>query len=115
MATVSLRRFIHVLDVGEAKIGPSLDSSANDVARWRLTSTTLLLALILALAVVLRVLWVAFVSPDPRDGRVDDSLFYDFSAQSLAKGTGYVHFFRQTLLPPNGLPATRSSLPQSTK
>jgi hypothetical protein len=49
----------------------------------------LLLALILLLAVVLRVLWVALVTPEPTDGRRDDTLFYDFAAKALADGEGY--------------------------
>jgi 4-amino-4-deoxy-L-arabinose transferase-like glycosyltransferase len=49
------------------------------------------LALVL-LALALRIAWVATVRPDPLDGRFDDTLFYDRSAQALADGEGYINF-----------------------
>jgi len=49
------------------------------------------LALVL-LALALRVAWVATVRPDPLDGRFDDTVFYDRSAQALADGEGYINF-----------------------
>ena len=39
---------------------------------------------------VVRVLAVAYVHPDPRDGRYDDSVWYDTTARHLAAGDGYV-------------------------
>jgi 4-amino-4-deoxy-L-arabinose transferase-like glycosyltransferase len=51
-------------------------------ARW-------LLALF-ALALVVRLLAVAYVHPNPRDGRFDDSVWYDATARHLAAGDGYV-------------------------
>ena len=45
---------------------------------------------ILALAFVVRVLAVGYVHPDPRDGRYDDSVWYDTTARHLAAGDGYV-------------------------
>ncbi len=51
-------------------------------ARWLLA--------VLALALVVRVLVVTNVRPDPRDGRFDDSVFYDSAARHLADGDGYV-------------------------
>ncbi len=41
-------------------------------------------------AIALRMLWVAYVNPDPGDGRFDDSAFYHRAAQLLAQGAGYV-------------------------
>jgi hypothetical protein len=52
-----------------------------------------------------------YADAKPGEPVLDDTAFYDFVGQSLANGTGYVHFFRpgKTLLPlPNGLPVTRS-------
>jgi 4-amino-4-deoxy-L-arabinose transferase-like glycosyltransferase len=51
-------------------------------ARW--------LIAILALAFVVRLLAVAYVHPNPRDGRYDDSVWYDTTARHLAAGDGYV-------------------------
>ncbi len=45
---------------------------------------------ILAVALLVRIGVVAYVHPDPRDGRYDDSLWYDTSARHLAAGDGYV-------------------------
>jgi hypothetical protein len=50
------------------------------------------LLFIFLLAFALRLAWIAYADPDPGDGRVDDSLFYDFAAQMLAAGKGYIHF-----------------------
>jgi 4-amino-4-deoxy-L-arabinose transferase-like glycosyltransferase len=51
-------------------------------ARWALA--------ILALALVIRLVTVAAIHPSPRDGRFDDSVWYDTSARHLAAGDGYV-------------------------
>ena len=53
------------------------------------------LAAISALAMALRLAWIAYANPDPYDGRLDDMLFYDYAAQGLAMGNG----FRSFLLP----------------
>ena len=53
-------------------------------------SHLLWLGLALVLAIVLRLLWVAYVNVDPNDGRLDDSVFYHNVAHSLARGAGYV-------------------------
>ena len=43
-----------------------------------------LLAIIVALAVAVRVAWIAYANVNPLDGRFDDTVFYFTSAQSLA-------------------------------
>lgn len=48
------------------------------------------LIVILMVALVLRVFWVASVQPDPRDGRFDDTIWYYNTARHLAAGDGYV-------------------------
>jgi 4-amino-4-deoxy-L-arabinose transferase-like glycosyltransferase len=50
-----------------------------------------LVALVLV-ALALRIAWVATVTPDPLDGRFDDTVFYDRSAKALADGEGYINF-----------------------
>lgn len=47
------------------------------------------LALIIALAT--RIAWVAFVHPDPADGRFDDTAWYRGAAHFLSLGEGYVN------------------------
>jgi len=44
------------------------------------------------LAVGLRLAWIAYVNPDPNDGRVDDTLFYDQAARALLDGRGYISY-----------------------
>ncbi|HYM15082.1 MAG TPA: glycosyltransferase family 39 protein [Dehalococcoidia bacterium] len=51
-------------------------------ARWALA--------VFAVALVVRLGVVAYVHPDPRDGRYDDSVWYDTTARHLAAGDGYV-------------------------
>lgn len=55
---------------------------------WARTDRWLVGILIVALA--LRVLWVASIQPDPRDGRFDDTVWYYNTARHLALGDGYV-------------------------
>jgi hypothetical protein len=59
--------------------------------RLRLSSTDVkwLLAIV-ALAFVVRLAMVAYAHPNPRDGRFDDSVWYDTTARHLANGEGYV-------------------------
>ena len=45
---------------------------------------------VFALALLVRIVAVAYVHPDPRDGRYDDSVWYDTAARHLAAGDGYV-------------------------
>lgn len=49
------------------------------------------LLLLFALAFALRLAWIAYANPNPLDGRLDDSLFYDAAAKALVAGKGYVH------------------------
>jgi 4-amino-4-deoxy-L-arabinose transferase-like glycosyltransferase len=45
---------------------------------------------VFVLALAVRLVVAAEVRPDPRDGRFDDSVFYDSAARHLADGDGYV-------------------------
>jgi len=45
---------------------------------------------VFAVALMVRLLALAYVHPDPRDGRYDDSVWYDTTARHLAAGDGYV-------------------------
>ena len=53
-------------------------------------------AAVLALAFIVRLVTIIAIHPDPRDGRFDDSVFYDTAAQHIAAGDGYV--FDPTIL-----------------
>jgi 4-amino-4-deoxy-L-arabinose transferase-like glycosyltransferase len=57
------------------------------------TPHVLALLAIIVLAVSLRVAWVAYVNPNPLDGRLDDTLFYDRAGQSLSQAAGYTNFY----------------------
>ncbi len=46
---------------------------------------------IFVLAVGLRAAWIAYADPSPRDGRFDDSVWYDASARHLVEGRGYIY------------------------
>jgi 4-amino-4-deoxy-L-arabinose transferase-like glycosyltransferase len=46
---------------------------------------------ILVLGLVLRLVWVLNVQPDPRDGRFDDTVWYFNTARHLNEGHGYVY------------------------
>ncbi len=61
------------------------------------------LLIVLVLALVVRVVVAAGVRPDPRDGRFDDSVFYDSAARHLADGDGYV-FDASVWVAPDGNP-----------
>ncbi len=52
----------------------------------------ILLVAIIAVAVGLRLAWIAYVNPNPLDGRTDDTAFYAFAGQSLAAAKGYLNF-----------------------
>ena len=58
--------------------------------RWLRTPDARWLLAIFVLALGVRLLTVAVIHPDPRDGRFDDSVWYDTSARHLADGDGYV-------------------------
>jgi 4-amino-4-deoxy-L-arabinose transferase-like glycosyltransferase len=70
---------------------------------WLRTSAGRWALAILAVALLVRIGVVAYVHPDPRDGRYDDSLWYDTSARHLAAGDGYV-FDANVWRAPNGDP-----------
>jgi 4-amino-4-deoxy-L-arabinose transferase-like glycosyltransferase len=76
---------------------PPVDPNAPraDASTLRTTSRRhlLLLLAIIALAVGLRVAWIAYVNPSPFDGRTDDTAFYAFAGKSLAEGKGYTNFY----------------------
>ncbi len=45
---------------------------------------------VFAFALLIRLAALAYAHPDPRDGRYDDSVWYDATARHLANGDGYV-------------------------
>ncbi|MCH8025169.1 MAG: glycosyltransferase family 39 protein [Chloroflexi bacterium] len=55
------------------------------------------LAAAVALALLLRIVWVLYATADPLDGRFNDSVFYHLVAAHLAEGGGYTNPF--TFLP----------------
>ena len=55
------------------------------------------LAAAVALALLLRIVWILYAEADPLDGRFNDSVFYHLVAANLAEGGGYISPF--TLLP----------------
>ena len=58
--------------------------------RWMRTPDARWLLAVFALALIVRLIVVTVVTPNPRDGRFDDSVFYDSAAQHLTDGDGYV-------------------------
>ncbi|MBF6599609.1 MAG: glycosyltransferase family 39 protein [Dehalococcoidia bacterium] len=60
------------------------------VERWLAVPEARWIIAIFALSLVVRLAFVAYVHPNPRDGRYDDSVFYDAAARHLAAGDGYV-------------------------
>jgi len=76
------------------------------LSAFRLKRTGLALAALFLLALGLRLAWIAYADPSPRDGRFDDSLWYDVSAQTIAHGQGYIFFDgAPTAIWPVGYPA----------
>jgi 4-amino-4-deoxy-L-arabinose transferase-like glycosyltransferase len=59
-------------------------------AAWLRSQDGRWLLIVLVLALVVRLAVAGAVRPDPRDGRFDDSVFYDAAARHLADGDGYV-------------------------
>ena len=53
----------------------------------------LALLAIIVLAVALRLAWIGYVNPNPNDGRMDDTVFYDQAGQSLSQAAGYLNFY----------------------
>lgn len=68
-----------------------LAASFRDTPLFRERGHLIALALIVLLAVGLRVAWIVYVNVDPEDGRFDDSVFYHGFARSLASGDGYLN------------------------
>ncbi|HEY8172163.1 MAG TPA: glycosyltransferase family 39 protein [Dehalococcoidia bacterium] len=68
---------------------------------WLRTPDARWLLVVFAVAFVIRLLVAINITPDPRDGRYDDSVWYDTTAQHLAAGDGYV-FDPTVWLAPNG-------------
>jgi 4-amino-4-deoxy-L-arabinose transferase-like glycosyltransferase len=58
-------------------------------ARWWSWEMALVAGVIL-LGVALRVSWISYAHPDPRDGRFDDTRFYDNFAMRIANWEGYI-------------------------
>ena len=89
-----------------------------DAPAQRLTTTIvglfrgrLALVALFLLALALRLVWIAYVDPSPRDGRFDDTAWYDSSARIIANGQGYVFFDgAPTAAWPVGYPAFLAAL-----
>ncbi|MDE3096537.1 MAG: glycosyltransferase family 39 protein [Chloroflexota bacterium] len=92
--------------------------------RWLRSGEARWIIAVFLLALGVRLALVAYVHPSPRDGRYDDSVFFDSAARHLAAGDGYVfdpavwkapdgapiypgqHDLTATALWPPGYPAT---------
>lgn len=57
---------------------------------WLRTPDARWLLAVFAVALVVRLLVAVVVTPNPRDGRFDDSVWYDTAARHVAAGDGYV-------------------------
>jgi len=62
----------------------------NRLRGWLRTADARWLLAIFIVAFGVRLALVAYAHPNPRDGRYDDSVWYDTTAQRLAEGKGYV-------------------------
>jgi 4-amino-4-deoxy-L-arabinose transferase-like glycosyltransferase len=88
---------------GTSTPGPATGATT---ARRPLVRETAVLLLIFALALALRVAWIAYANPSPNDGRFGDEVFYDHAGQALAAGEGFTGFAdQQTANWPPGYPA----------
>jgi 4-amino-4-deoxy-L-arabinose transferase-like glycosyltransferase len=58
----------------------------------RLPRSRLALVALFFLAFAVRLAWIGWVDTSPRDGRFDDTVWYDRSAQNIASGRGYLFF-----------------------
>ena len=63
----------------------------NDTRAWLRTWDARWMFIIFAIALVVRLAIVMEIKPDPRDGRYDDTVWYDSTARHLAAGDGYVY------------------------
>jgi 4-amino-4-deoxy-L-arabinose transferase-like glycosyltransferase len=54
------------------------------------------LGLILIVALAVRLAWIAWIHPDPNDGRFDDTVWYRGSAHFISIGEGYLNPFAGT-------------------
>jgi 4-amino-4-deoxy-L-arabinose transferase-like glycosyltransferase len=78
--------------------GPAFAPRPGDLARrlsgsaLRPTRGKLALAALFLLALAVRLVWIAYVDPSPRDGRFDDTSWYDGSARNIADGQGYIFY-----------------------
>ena len=54
------------------------------------------LGLILLTALLLRLIWIAYIRPDPTDGRFDDTAWYRGAGHFLARGEGYLNPYAGT-------------------
>ncbi len=54
------------------------------------------LGLILLTALLLRLIWIAYIHPDPTDGRFDDTAWYRGAGHFLARGEGYLNPYAGT-------------------
>ncbi len=54
------------------------------------------LGLILLTALLLRLTWIAYVHPDPTDGRFDDTAWYRGAAHFFSRGEGYLNPYAGT-------------------
>jgi 4-amino-4-deoxy-L-arabinose transferase-like glycosyltransferase len=66
--------------------------ASSTLLRTLMQPRILALIAIIVLAVGLRLAWIGYVSPNPSDGRMDDTLFYDRAGWSLAQNRGYLNF-----------------------
>jgi 4-amino-4-deoxy-L-arabinose transferase-like glycosyltransferase len=66
------------------------------LTRTQLRRHATALGLILVCAVLVRVAWLAYVHPNPTDGRFDDTVWYRGAAHYFANGDGYVNPFTAT-------------------
>jgi 4-amino-4-deoxy-L-arabinose transferase-like glycosyltransferase len=71
------------------------------VRQWLRSPDVRWMLVILAVAFLVRLAIVLSVQPDPRDGRYDDTVWYDSTARHLAAGDGYV-FDPTVWLAPDG-------------
>ena len=74
-------------------------AQASDSLKRRLSALSfrpprrsLALVALFLLALAVRLAWISYVDTSPRDGRFDDTLWYDSSARNIASGGGYVFF-----------------------
>jgi 4-amino-4-deoxy-L-arabinose transferase-like glycosyltransferase len=82
--------------VGEAAAVPAPAREGTLFSRVWSASHIRWLVAIFVLALVLRVLWLGLVTPEPDDGRYDDTVWYAYSGRFLLDGRGYVNPWQGT-------------------